>query len=142
MSFNRVGVTALVAAACIGVALACGPNFPWQLLDSREETVNAPVELNFAFEVSRLVSAPKDSLRAVESDRPVDDEAVTRQQPPRGQFSNEEEGRQVLPQVAPLARRNDDRSSSPDEIAAIQIARVLVEKAQVIRRVSRSMDHA
>ena len=77
MSFNRIGVTALVAAACIGVALACGPNFPWQLLDSREETVNAPVELNFAFEVSRLVSAPKDSLRAVESDRPVDDEAVT-----------------------------------------------------------------
>lgn len=77
MSFNRIGVTALVTAACIGVALACGPNFPWQLLDSREETVNAPVELNFAFEVSRLVSAPKDSLRAVESDRPVDDEAVT-----------------------------------------------------------------
>ena len=77
MSFNRIGVTALAAAACIGVALACGPNFPWQLLDSREETVSAPVELNFAFEVSRLVSAPKDSLRAVESDRPVDDEAVT-----------------------------------------------------------------
>ena len=77
MSFNKIGVTALVAAACIGVALACGPNFPWQLLDNREETVNAPVELNFAFEVSRLVSAPKDSLRAVESDRPVDDEAVT-----------------------------------------------------------------
>lgn len=77
MSFNRIGVTALVASACIGAALACGPNFPWQLLDSREETVNAPVELNFAFEVSRLVSAPKDSLRAVESDRPVDDEAVT-----------------------------------------------------------------
>jgi tetratricopeptide (TPR) repeat protein len=77
MSFDRIGVTALAAAACIGVALACGPNFPWQLLDSREETVSAPVELNFAFEVSRLVSAPKDSLRAVESDRPVDDEAVT-----------------------------------------------------------------
>ena len=36
----------------------------------------APVELNFAFEVSRLVSAANDSLRAVESDRPVDDEAV------------------------------------------------------------------
>jgi cellulose synthase operon protein C len=77
MSFNRVGATALVAAACMGVALACGPNFPWQLLDSREETVSAPVELNFAFEVSRLVSAPKDNLRAVESDGPVDDEAVT-----------------------------------------------------------------
>ena len=59
MSFNRIGVAALLAAACIGVALACGPNFPWQLLDSREETVNAPVELNFAFEVSRLVERPQ-----------------------------------------------------------------------------------
>ncbi|MBI2739269.1 MAG: hypothetical protein HYX38_22345 [Rhodospirillales bacterium] len=76
MSFNRLGVMVLAAAACIGVALACGPNFPWQLLDSREGTVNAPVELNFAFEMSRLVDAPKDSLRAVESDRPVDDEAL------------------------------------------------------------------
>lgn len=76
MSFNRIGVAALVAAACIGVALACGPNFPWQLLDNREETVNAPVELNFAFEVSRLVGPPADSLRAVESDRPVEEEAL------------------------------------------------------------------
>lgn len=76
MSFNRLGVMVLAAAACIGVALACGPNFPWQLLDSREGTVKAPVELNFAFEMSRLVDAPKDSLRAVESDRPVDDEAL------------------------------------------------------------------
>ncbi len=76
MSFNRLGVMVLAAAACIGVALACGPNFPWQLLDSREGTVKAPIELNFAFEMSRLVDAPKDSVRAVESDRPVDDEAV------------------------------------------------------------------
>ena len=76
MSFNRIVVAALLAAACIGGALACGPNFPWQLLDNREETVTEPVELNFAFEASRLVGAPNDSLRAVESDRPVDDEAV------------------------------------------------------------------
>jgi len=66
----------LAAAACIGVALACGPNFPWQLLDSREETVKAPVELNFAFEMSRLADAPMDKMRAVESDRPVGDEAL------------------------------------------------------------------
>ncbi len=76
MSFNRFGMMVLAAAACIGVALACGPNFPWQLLDSREGTVKAPVELSFAFEMSRLVDVPKDKLRAVESDRPVDDEAV------------------------------------------------------------------
>ena len=76
MSFNRIGVATLVTAACIGVALACGPNFPWQLLDSREGTVKAPVELNFAFEASRLVGAPNDGLRVVESDRPVEDEAA------------------------------------------------------------------
>src|SRR5690349_21241900 len=76
MSFNRFGVMVLAVAACIGVALACGPNFPWQLLDNREETVKAPVELNFAFEMSRLVDAPKDSLRAVESDRPIEDQAL------------------------------------------------------------------
>lgn len=76
MSFNRLGLMVLAAATCIGVALACGPNFPWQLLDSREETVKAPVELNFAFEMSRLVDPPKDSLRAVESDNPVDDQAL------------------------------------------------------------------
>lgn len=75
MSFNRFGVAALAAAACIGVALACGPNFPWQLLDSRDETMKAAVELNFAFEMSRLVDAPKDGLRAIEY-RPADDEAV------------------------------------------------------------------
>jgi hypothetical protein len=74
--------------------------------------------------------------------RIVNDGAVTRQQPPRRQFASEDEGRQVLPQVAPLACRNDDGPSSPDEIAAVQIARVLVEKRQVIRRVSRSTDHA
>ena len=32
MSFNRFAVAVLLAAACIGGALACGPNFPWQLL--------------------------------------------------------------------------------------------------------------
>ena len=76
MSFNRIGVATLVTAACIGVALACGPNFPWQLLDSREGTVKAPVELNFAFEASRLAGVPNDGLRAVEPDRPADDEAA------------------------------------------------------------------
>ena len=76
MSSTRIGVAGLLVAACIGVALACGPNFPWQLLDSRDETVKAPVELNFAFEMSRLVDGPKDNLRAVEPDSPVEDEAL------------------------------------------------------------------
>jgi hypothetical protein len=77
MSFNRLAVFALLGVACVGVALACGPNFPWQLLDNRGETVNAPVELNFAFEMSRLADAPRDNLRAVEADNPVGNEALT-----------------------------------------------------------------
>ena len=57
MSFNRFAVAILLAAGCIGGALACGPNFPWQLLSFRDRTVSDRVELNFAFEASRLVPA-------------------------------------------------------------------------------------
>ena len=66
MSFNRVVVVALLAAAGIGGALACNPEFPWQLLDNRDATVSAPIVLSFSFEVSRLVTTPTDGLRAVE----------------------------------------------------------------------------
>jgi tetratricopeptide (TPR) repeat protein len=69
MSLNRIVVAALLAAACIGGALACGPFFPWQLLDNRDQTVADPVGLGFAFEASRLATAPNDHLRAVE---PID----------------------------------------------------------------------
>ena len=69
MSLNRIVVGALLAAACVGGALACGPFFPWQLLDDRDQTVADPVGLGFAFEASRLATVPNDRLRAVE---PVD----------------------------------------------------------------------
>src|SRR5436190_1482324 len=52
MSFNRVAVAILLAAACIGGALACGPNFPWQLLSFRDRTVSDRVELNFGLEAA------------------------------------------------------------------------------------------
>ena len=71
MSFNRTAVVALLVAAGIGGALACGPNFPWQLLDDRDETMAQPVALSFPYEASRLVTAPGDGLRAVESDNPT-----------------------------------------------------------------------
>jgi hypothetical protein len=71
MSFNRMAVVALLAAAGIGGALACGPNFPWQLLDNRDETTSEPVALSFPLEASRLVAAPGDDLRAVESIDPT-----------------------------------------------------------------------
>lgn len=68
MSSTRLGFFVLAIAASIGVALACGPNFPWQLFDDRVETVSEPVGLNFAFEIKRLASAPTDKLVAVEPD--------------------------------------------------------------------------
>lgn len=67
MSSTRLAFVALAIAAGVGVAYACGPFFPWQLLDDRAETVSEPVALSFAFEVKRLVPAPSDSLTAVES---------------------------------------------------------------------------
>jgi hypothetical protein len=66
MSSTRLAFVALAIAAGMGVAFACGPFFPWQLLDDRAETVSEPVGLSFAFEVKRLVPAPSDNLTAVE----------------------------------------------------------------------------
>ncbi|WP_395710545.1 hypothetical protein [Reyranella sp.] len=71
MSSNKIVVGALLAAACVSVALACGPNFPWQLLDNRDQTVADPVGLGFNFEASRLVAAPKDRLQLVEPHDPT-----------------------------------------------------------------------
>ncbi|MGE0578429.1 tetratricopeptide repeat protein [Reyranella sp.] len=71
MSSNRIIVGAVVAAACLGVAFACGPNFPWQLLDNRDQAVADPVGLGFNFEASRLVAAPRDRLQLVEPRDPT-----------------------------------------------------------------------
>lgn len=71
MSSTKIVVGAVVAAACLGVALACGPDFPWQLLDNRDQTVADPVGLGFNFEASRLVAAPKDKLQLVEPRDPT-----------------------------------------------------------------------
>ena len=49
-----------MAVATVGVAFACGPNFPWQLFDDRDAAVAEPVGLGFAFEAARLVPAPRD----------------------------------------------------------------------------------
>ena len=55
MSYDRATIGALAALASIGAAFACGPFFPWQLLDNRDKTLSEPVELGFDFEASRLV---------------------------------------------------------------------------------------
>lgn len=66
MSFSRIAISGLVAAGCFGVALACGPLFPGQILDYRDG-ISSSVLLSFPFEASRLVTPPPDGLRAVES---------------------------------------------------------------------------
>ncbi len=68
MSSTRPALFVLAAVASIGVALACGPDFPWQLFDSRASTVRAPVELSFAFEIKRLAPTRSDNFVAVEPD--------------------------------------------------------------------------
>ena len=47
---------------------------------------------------------------------------------------------QVLPQVAAVARGNDDRPADAHQIAAEQVSRGLVEEAQMIRRVARRVN--
>lgn len=71
MSLSRLVVAAAVAVACLGAALACGPFFPWQLLDDRDQTMADPIGLSFNFEASRLVIAPKDNLKLVEPRDPT-----------------------------------------------------------------------
>lgn len=66
MSRHRTLVVALAAVAAIGSALACGPDFPWQLLDDRHATMTDPVAFGFSFDATRLVAAPQDKLRAAE----------------------------------------------------------------------------
>lgn len=83
MSFNKIVLAGGLAMAAIGVAVACGPNFPWQLLDDRDNTVSDRIELNFAYEAARLVSPPADTRRAIEpdrNDRQGPDESVTAEQ--------------------------------------------------------------
>jgi len=66
MSRHRITIAALVAVAAVGGALACGPDFPWQLLDDRHATMAEPVAFGFSFDATRLVAPPQDRLRAAE----------------------------------------------------------------------------
>ncbi|MGH8779551.1 hypothetical protein [Paraburkholderia sp.] len=57
-------VTALAAAAV--AVMACGPEFPLQLLDDRAGTLKSTPSNTFAYEAAHLV-APSDSLKAYEA---------------------------------------------------------------------------
>ncbi len=67
MSGRKAIAIALFLLAGVAVALACGPDFPWQLLDDRNDTLKATPKNSFAFEAAHLVPAPKDHLKAVEA---------------------------------------------------------------------------
>lgn len=67
--YNRRSIIRLTLLACAvgaGIAVACGPDFPAQLLDDRAGTLRSTPANSFSFEVTRLV-APADALRAQES---------------------------------------------------------------------------
>lgn len=74
MSRHKIAIAALVGVACIGGALACGPFFPWQLLDDRAATLSdAPAGLGFLSQLRSLVPPPQGTLKTVEYDEGSDE---------------------------------------------------------------------
>lgn len=65
--FSRrwLGAGALAVASGMA-AIACGPFFPWQLLDNRAQTLKATPLNSFAFEAAKIATPPKDKLTAKE----------------------------------------------------------------------------
>ena len=63
---RRVVVASLAAVAALGTAWACGPNFPWQLFDDRDQAMAEPMGLGFDSHAVRLVPARHPSLKTVE----------------------------------------------------------------------------
>lgn len=87
MSLRRIAVFALVAIAGIGGALACGPFFPWQLLDDRAATLlEPPSGLGFIGQLRNFVAPPRGLLKVVEV---LDEDDGKRQREPR-QVEDEE----------------------------------------------------
>lgn len=60
-------VLAVAGLALATGALACGPFFPWQLLDNRAQTLKATPVNSFAYEAKTLIPTPKDRLKPVET---------------------------------------------------------------------------
>jgi cellulose synthase operon protein C len=121
MSFNRIILASLLAAVGVGTAIACGPDFPWQLLGNRDRTVSDRVELNFAFEVGRLVKVPVGGARAVEPDKPeeVAPAAVERQEAESGAWRNLMEPATLDDVVARLDRARQANDGGTARAASI-----------------------
>ena len=88
MSRHRIVIAALVGLSGIGGALACGPFFPWQLLNDREATLSeAPAGLGLMSQLKNLVPPLQGTLKAVDH---VDDADERLSEPMRVE---EEEGK-------------------------------------------------
>ncbi|MDG3443696.1 hypothetical protein [Nitrospirillum amazonense] len=66
-------LSVLLLTGVAGIAIACGPDFPWQLLDRREVTLAETPANPFAWEAAHLVPAPTDTMKAVENRWATDD---------------------------------------------------------------------
>ncbi|HEY9274206.1 MAG TPA: hypothetical protein VIR09_24800, partial [Achromobacter sp.] len=64
--YNRKSLAALLLLASAGIVIACGPDFPAQLLDDRAATLRATPANSFGYEAARLVGA-SDALQASEA---------------------------------------------------------------------------
>lgn len=64
--YNRKSLAALLLLMGGGIVIACGPEFPAQLLDDRAATLRATPANAFGYETARLVDA-SDALRAREA---------------------------------------------------------------------------
>jgi hypothetical protein len=76
MSNPRFLVAAVTVALGTAVAIACGPDFPNQLLDNRGGTLSATPFNTFAYEAAHLAPTPKDDLKAVEFDEYQQNDAM------------------------------------------------------------------
>ncbi|KGD93674.1 hypothetical protein JL37_14615 [Achromobacter sp. RTa] len=64
--YNRKSLAAFALLAGAGIVVACGPDFPAQLLDNRAGTLRATPANSFGYEAARLISA-SDALPAHEA---------------------------------------------------------------------------
>jgi cellulose synthase operon protein C len=66
MSLHRLILPGIVILLSVTATLACGPFFPWQLLDNRAATLKETPANSFAFEAAHLESPSTDRLKALE----------------------------------------------------------------------------
>jgi len=67
MLSRKTSVAILLFLAGVSAAIACGPFFPWQLLDDRRTTLKETPHNSFVYEASHLVAPPNDRLRRYET---------------------------------------------------------------------------